>query len=106
MSSFPELLLSVGAGGLAVTEGQAEGCSSWNEDTEHFQDADCKLLGRDSLSLWPAVFLLLYVFSEVPVAKMEGDFSPLSALKGVSELPEPGPAVNMAKDLFLCDGHS
>lgn len=51
-----------------MTEGQVgQGCSSWNvlvagttADTEHSQDADCKLLGRDSLSLWPTVF------SEVP----------------------------------------
>lgn len=30
-------------------------------DTEHFQGADSKLLGRDSLFFWPGEVLLLYI---------------------------------------------
>lgn len=96
---------------------EGEGCSSWNvlvarptADTEHFQGADCKLWDRDPLSFRPAGVLLLYPYSlrllGVSVARMGGDYGPLSALKCVSELPAPGPAVSMARDFFLCDGHS
>lgn len=67
-----------------------------------------KMLTVNSWAGIPCLSGLLYSlrFLGVSVAKMGGEFSPLSALKRVSELPEPGPAVSMAKDFFLCDGHS
>lgn len=98
-----------------MTEGLVgEGFSSWNAlmarttaGTGHFQDADCKHLGRDSRFSGLVSF---YCYSlrllGVSVAKMGGEHRPLSALKCISELPEPGPAANMAKAFFLCDGHS
>lgn len=98
-----------------MTEGLVgEGFSSWNAlmvrttaGTGHFQHADCKHLGRDSCFSGLVSF---YCYSlrllGVSVAKMGGEHRPLFALKCISELPEPGPAANMAKAFFLCDGHS
>ena len=77
--------------------------------TYHFQGAGCKLLGRD-FCFSGLVSLCCHIYSlrllGVSVAKMGEECRPSSALKLISDLPEPGPAVNMVKDFSLYDGHS